>query len=372
MKKRILFILENLRGGGAEKVLLDLLRRFDYTHYHVTLLVAYPEGTYRNDIPKEVELIKLYNKNHTFCRKAFRYYKRYGGFSFMLKYQLQKRIKDSYDVVISFLEGRSLLLHSLIKDRGEMNITWVHCDLSTYHWTTAAFPDLAAERACYASMDNIVFVSRQAMDGFSKVFDLSVPTVCIYNIVDVAHIRELASKKELPRTCFTVTAMGTLNKVKAFDKLVYVAKRFKDAGYSIKFQIIGEGDSEKQLRKLCDELCVQHMMNFSGFMSNPYPYLKVSDIYVSTSLSEGFSLAIGEAMSLGVPVVATRTAGATELLAGGEYGVLTEFDEESIYYGIKTLVDDDTLRQSYVQKSLQRSEAFAVAQTMKKIYELFA
>lgn len=371
MKKRILFILENLRGGGAEKVLLDLLRRFDYTHYHVSLLVAYPEGTYKNDVPKEVELVYLYNKNHTFCRKAFRYYKRYGGFSYMLKYQLQKRVKDSYDVVISFLEGRSLLLHSLIRDKGRINITWVHCDLSTYHWTTAAFPDLSSEKACYAAMDKLVFVSHQAMDGFSRVFNLTVPTTYIYNIIDTEHIRALAEKEEIAYPCFTVTSMGTLNRVKAFDKLVHVAKRFCDAGYSIHFQVIGEGDSEKQLGKLCEELGVQHLFCFSGFMNNPYPYLKGSDIYVSTSLSEGFSLAIGEAMCLRVPVVATRTAGATELLDEGRCGILTEFDDEAIYNGIKALVDDEELRKRYAEKALQRSEIFGADVIMQQVYSLF-
>lgn len=371
MKKRILFILENLRGGGAEKVLLDLLKRFDYIQYHVTLLVAYPEGVYKNDIPKEVEIVYLYKENHTFCRKAFRYYKRYGGFSYMLKYQLQKRVKGSYDVIISFLEGRALLLHSLIKDKGKMNITWVHCDLSTYHWTTAAFPNLSAEKACYAAMDKIVFVSHQAMDGFSKVFNLPVPSTCIYNIIDTEYINALAEKEKITYPCFTVTSMGTLNKVKAFDKLVYVAKRFCDAGSPIHFQIIGEGDSEKQLRKLSEELGVQHMFRFLGFLSNPYPYLKSSDLYVSTSLSEGFSLAIGEAMCLGVPVVATRTAGATELLDGGVCGVLTDFDDEAIYNGIKALVDDEVLRQRFAESALRRSGLFAADEAMQQVYGLF-
>ena len=371
MRKEILFIIENLRGGGAEKVLLDLLRRFDYTHYHVSLHVAYPEGVYKNDIPKEVELIFLYKKNHTFCRKAFRYYKRYGGFSYMLRYQLQKRIKNSYDVIVSFLEGRALLLHSLIRDKGGMNITWVHSDLSTYHWTMAAFPSLSAEKKCYATMDKIVFVSHQAMNSFSNMFALSVPATCIYNIIDTKHIQALAAKEEISYPCFTVTTMGTLNRVKAFEKLVYVAKRFSDAGYSIHFQIIGEGDKEEQLKKLCHDLKVQAQVHFLGFMNNPYPYLKSSDMYVSTSLSEGFSLVIGEAMGLGVPVAATRTAGATELLDEGRCGVLTEHDEEDIYKGIKMLVDDERLRSEYAEKALRRSEIFAVDKIMQQIYGLF-
>lgn len=53
-----------------------------------------------------------------------------------------------------------------------------------------------------------------------------------------------------------------------------MAKRFSNAEYPIRFQIIGEGDYERQLKKLCNELGVQNMVSFLGFKDNPYPYLK--------------------------------------------------------------------------------------------------
>lgn len=370
VKKEILFIIENLRGGGAEKALVDLLQRFDYTRYNVSLCVAHLGGVYQNDIPEEVNIIPLYKENHSLCRKAFRYYKRY-GFSYMLKFQLQRRIKLSYDVIVSFLEGRSLLMHNLIKERGKQNITWVHCDLLTYHWTTSAFPNLTAERACYTNMDKVVFVSHEAMKNFSELFQLSVPSICIYNLIDAVRIRKLAAEEEIPHTCITVTSIGTVNRVKAFDRIVRVAKCFQQENGPIRFQIIGEEDDERQLRALCRELGVQDSVSILGFKNNPYPYLKSSDIYVSTSLSEGFSLVICEAMSLGVPIVATHTAGASELLENGEYGVLVEQDDEAIYRGIKRLVDDKQLRRQYAEKAALRSENFNADETMQKIYELF-
>ena len=106
-------------------------------------------------------------------------------------------------------------------------------------------------------------------------------------------------------------------------------------------------------------------------MSNPYPYLKESDIYVSTSRSEGFSLVICEAMCLGIPVVATPTAGAVELLDGGEYGVLVGYDDDSIYQGLKKLINDKQLRQQYAKKAILHSEIFKADEVMRKVYELF-
>lgn len=370
MRKNILFIIENLRGGGAEKALIDLLERFDYTRYDVSLCVGYLEGIYQNNIPEKVKLITLYQANHSFCRKAFRYYKRY-HFSYMLKYQLRKKVTESYDVIISFLEGRSLLLHNLIRCQGKINITWVHCDLLNYHWTASAFPDIQSEKNCYTHMDKVVFVSQRAMQNFFEKFQMFVPSVCIYNIVDINHIQRLAADEKVEHSCFTVTSIGTLNSVKAFDRIIRIAKRFQEESYHIRFQIIGEGGEEKLLKKQCCELGVQDTVFFLDFMNNPYPYLKESDIYVSTSRSEGFSLVICEAMCLGIPVVATPTAGAIELLDGGEYGVLVGHDDDSIYQGIKKLINDKQLRQLYAEKATFRSDIFNAEEVMRKVYKLF-
>ena len=160
-----------------------------------------------------------------------------------------------------------------------------------------------------------------------------------------------------------MTSIGTLNSVKAFDRIIRIAKRFQEEGYHIHFQIIGEGGEEKQLKKQCCELGVQDIVSFLGFMSNPYPYLKESDIYVSTSRSEGFSLVICEAMCLGIPVVATPTAGAVELLVG--------YDDDSIYQGLKKLINDKQLRQQYAKKAILHSEIFKADEVMRKVYELF-
>lgn len=370
MRKKILFIIENLRGGGAEKALIDLLERFDYTRYDVSLCVGYLEGIYLNNIPEKVTLIALYKENHSLCRKAFRYYKRF-HFSYMLKYQLKRKVTEYYDVIISFLEGRSLLLHNLIRRQGKINVTWVHCDLLNYHWTTSAFPNFRSEKDCYAHMDKVVFVSQRAMKNFFEKFQISVLSACIYNIVDAVRIQSLAAEENIKHPCFTVTSIGTLNSVKAFDRIIRIAKRFQEEGYHIHFQIIGEGGEEKQLKKQCCELGVQDIVSFLGFMSKPYPYLKESDIYVSTSRSEGFSLVICEAMCLGIPVVATPTAGAVELLDGGEYGVLVGYDDDSIYQGLKKLINDKQLRQQYAKKAILHSEIFKADEVMRKVYELF-
>lgn len=72
MKRNVLFIMPAMLNGGAEKVLIDILKNFDYTKYNVSLLLECKEGPYINDIPDEVELIYLHKKN-LWIERFYRY-----------------------------------------------------------------------------------------------------------------------------------------------------------------------------------------------------------------------------------------------------------------------------------------------------------
>lgn len=112
-------------------------------------------------------------------------------------------------------------------------------------------------------------------------------------------------------------------------------------------------------------------VHFLGFQEIHTPILKESDIFISTSISEGFSLVICEALVLGIPIVATNTAGALELLEGGEYGVITEQNDLSIYVALKKYITDETLRTEYHKKSLLRANIFEVQSVMSRFMKLF-
>lgn len=374
-KKKILFIIESLRDGGAEKALIEMLSNFDYNYYNVSLCVifsgeAYWNGTYWKEIPKEVKTIVLYKKHNSFCRKSFRFYKKY-GFATLLSFQLKRKTENQYDTIISFLEGRSLLLHNIIRKRARNNITWVHCDLANNHWTVRDFHSLKHEIKCYSNMDEIIFVSSQIMENFSNTFKIKTPKRCIYNIVNYERINKLALLQPIKHESFTITCIGSLYKVKAYDRIIRVARLLKNENLQIHFQLIGQGEEEVNLKKLCTELDVQDLVSFVGFKQNPYPYLKNSDIFICPSLSESFSLVICEAMCLGVPVIATKTAGALEVLENGKYGIIAEQNDASIYLSIRKMIDNTELRKYYQQKAQLRAKVlFDTNKVLSQIYKV--
>lgn len=369
-KKKLLFIIENLRPGGAQKALVTLLSHLDCQKYRVTLCVLNSEGVYWDQIPPHVKVVVLFRMDSPFLHRTFRRYSKYGS-TLLMSFQIKRKIGLSYDAIVSFLEGRSLLFHGLVRKRARKNITWVHCDLPQFHWTQTSFFDAADEMNCYAHMDRIVFVSEHAMNSFSAAFDIDVPRSCIYNLIDVKPIRPTEEPVSTQKRSITITAIGSLTPVKAFDRVVRVARMFKDVGYDCCFQIVGMGADELSLKQLCDELDVRDRVVFPGFLDNPTPTLQNSDMLVSTSLSEGLPLVICEAMCLGIPVVATRTAGAEELLGANEYGLIAEQNDRSIFEALKLLIDDPALRRHYAAKASDRADLFERDKVLSQIGMLF-
>lgn len=373
--RKLMFIMESLAGGGAERAMIELLNNFDYTKYSVTLCVIFGSGIYTTRVPSQVQLINIFVDGDSSFRvslkeRALASYRKRGS-TWLMNYLIKRKVRQrKYDAIVSFMEGYPVIFHSLICGWSPRNISWIHCDLSTYHWTRNFFRDLRDERYCYEKMDELVFVSSNAMKAFEYLYDISVPKECIYNVIDVERIRGLAEEFNVTYDRLTITLIGSLYKVKGYDRIIRVAKMLKDDGYSFRVQILGNGEELEALTQLKNEMGVSEEVSFLSFRKNPYPYLKQSDIFVSSSLSEGLPLVICEALALGVPVVATKTAGSMELLDDGKYGVLAEQDDHSLYEAIKKLMDDIELRDYYREKAGARAKIFEVQQTMQKVYNI--
>ncbi len=105
--------------------------------------------------------------------------------------------------------------------------------------------------------------------------------------------------------------------------------------------IIGEGYYKSSLKKLVKKLKLENFITFKGFVKEVEEELTNFDIYVQPSLSESFGLAIVQAMSLGLPVVATNTGGIPEVVTEGKSGILVELGKpEALADGILILLRD--------------------------------
>lgn len=363
MKEKVLFIYGSLGGGGAERVLIDLLSNIDYAKYEVDLCLIINQGILLPEVPKQVNIIALWEDYNLFYKIAYRLSKWFGNNS-MFRHILKEKITKQYDTEISFLEGIPLKLHALMKTEAK-KITWVHCDLFNFPYEAKQFAE-GEEILAYNLMDTIVCVSSDAMKAFVKRFPSCTSNIkVIYNPIDSDKILRLAvDGQEKSIAQFTIVTVGRLTPQKKMDRVIRLASRCKQEQIKVRFQIIGDGESKEELFALRRALDVEDVVEFIGFVRNPFPYIKNADMLLLSSGYEGFGLVVCEAMCLGVPVVSTKTAGPTEIIENNKYGILCDHDDESIYIAVKRMIEDENLRLYYKEEGLHRAKDFSVKNTL--------
>lgn len=374
MKQKLLIIQYSLAGGGAEKVLCDILNRFDYERFDVTLLLFQKYGVYLSSLPKEVKLrvfdpdVKLLGWRLLFNRWTEKLCPR--NIWPKLKLWRALGLSPRYDCIISFMEGWSVAMHSRLQSRARRNISWVHTDMSANHYSAGFFENRDEEISAYKGMDEIIFVSESARSAFFKLFERDFPSRVIYNLIEKDNIVKLGSEPcPISRSYkFVICNVGRLTAQKRQDRLIrVVAGLWHEYGVDVEAWIVGEGELDADLRQLAVDLKVDDRIVFCGFLANPYPLIKNSDAFVLTSDAEGLPVVISEALCLGKPIVATAITGPTELLAD-DAGILTSKDVDDIAHQIKTLLEDHKRRDHYASTALRRSETFCPERTIDQIY----
>ncbi len=279
-KKRILIIQESLGGGGAEKVLCGILNKFNYSIYDVTLLLWSKTGIYLDKLPKNVKIVCVFGQRHHFFEKLlFRTPEWIGDYVVEFFLKRLKIYSQRFDVIVSFLEGVSARLHSLMLNQGFRNISWVHIDMDKNRWSDRYFPYERAEKF-YDTINNVVFVSEGAKTAFERVFKTGSRHSVIYNIMEPSEIRRMGSESiEKIEAKFTVCCTGRLVRQKRYDRVVRIAAILKNLGYEILFRIVGDGPLKGDLIRLVKEYGVEDMIELVGFQSNPYKYMSSADMF---------------------------------------------------------------------------------------------
>lgn len=343
-KIRILFCIDTLGGGGAEKLLIDILKRFDYEKYAVDLLVLFEEGIYFADIPEEVSWF----------------------------FPGSEKVKNRfYDIEVAFLEGLAV---KYIAERGSVavKIAWVHIDLYNFHWTKSFYKSDEHEYEVYQKMNKIIFVTENIKRQFERLFGgIHAELLVIHNFIDQSDLLKKSEGYKVSKRKFTLCSIGRLTPMKGYLLLIQTVHRLVDDGLDFDLWIVGEGEQRMVLEDLIQERSLSNIVFLQGFHKNPIPFLKEADVFVSSSSVEGFSLVIGEALCLGKPVVATKNAGSEEVLDGGKYGMLIEQGDDFLYKALKNVIQSESLRFDLRSKASERSGWFDVSKAMDKIYNVF-
>ena len=380
-KIKIMFMNNNLYGGGAEKILQTILNNLDQNIYDITLYGVKNEILDHTLYPKNITYRSVFNGSHKggklflkalvpLANKVKLYV--YNNLSPKLFYKWF--IKGTYDVEVAFIEGYSTKIIGG-SPNPSTKIAWVHIDLEANHWTNICYKDLQDEIAAYKNFNHIVSVSKSVQDAFSRKFNLTDNLVVKYNPLDQEDIKTKSKLNESvninANKNLTLISVGRLEPQKGYDRLIKVTSKLRDEGLVYNLKIIGEGNKRNELEQLITTNNLSGSVELLGFQSNPYQFIKAADIFVCSSRSEGFSTVVTEALILEKPIVATNCAGMHELLGDSEFGLLTENSEDALYKGIKEILTNNDTLQHYKQQSIVRGQDFDIKKTMKEVEKLW-
>lgn len=362
-----------LAGGGAERTLVNLLHKIDYTRYYIHLIVVSKTGPYVDQIPDEVDVTYLIQNN--FFARVRGYLHRTFDFKGFFQSKM-KSLDKEYDVGVSFLDSNftNLLFYT---DKIKKRVAFIHSSYKTHNNYERFYRHEKYQNKLkknrYSKLDAICFVSDDSMEEFKEVFGEYPNMQVIHNMIDAETVRAKALKDSNIKLGerFSMCAVGSLIPVKGIDRLIKAASRLKKLGYEFEIHIIGRGPEEQNLKRLVQSLDLESDVIFHGFLKNPYPVMKHSDLFVMSSLSEALPTVLCEAMILGIPSLVTNCSGCRGLVKNGEFGMMAEQDEKDIADKMKELMDKKDLLLHYEKKSLERSKIFDDERILQKYYNIF-
>ncbi len=369
-KKNIGLLIPNLHGGGAQRVVsnlsLHLPDRFNiYIIVHDSSCIDYPyQGTL-------LDLAEGHQDNIL------------GKVKILFKRIIKlRRIKKKYklDTVVSFMEGPNIV--NILSGGKSRNIVSVRNNISDSYQDFYGKVYKILIRFLYPHADRIVVVCKYVKEQLWREYGVPEELIdFIYNPLDLQNIAT-KMKEELPAEYSNVfnhpviINVGRLNVQKGHDMLLKSFKLVREQVSDVRLIIAGKGEREKELKNLVSKLGLTGSVIFTGFQENPFQFIARSDVFVFSSLYEGFGNAMVEAMACALPVISFDCrAGIREILAPEsdyrqeakeieytDYGVLVPPENvELLAEAMLTLLNNKDLQQKYRKLAIERTRDFSLA-----------
>lgn len=358
MKKKILFVIPEYSHGGTNKSLESFLSVIDENRYEIAIFCLYEDGgiLYKNIFKPYIvskSLLYVLAHDNVITRKVMgvaMYLLKNLSFNWLYRYEanrLQRKYK--FNTVIAFQEGSATQFVSLI-NHPVNKIAWVHCD---YASRFAAIGKMS-ELSLYCLYNHIVSVSYSAVHSFNSIYpELKDRTKCIYNLIDSSSILQQSSQDinfEKQDNCFNLISVGRFVAVKQFGLIPQIVQRLKLlTKKSFCWYIVGDGNERNMVESIISSMGLNKNIKILGAKDNPYPYLKQSDLYVCTSLSESFSYTIAESKTLHVPVLTNDFPVANEVVSPNEGWICNVKDMPFV---LKDIIEDKDCIYSNVKKTI--------------------
>ena len=377
--KKILFVIDSLNCGGAEKSLVSLLSLLNKDKYDISLWMLSPGGAFLSLVPNHITLVSQPKYNTI---EKIKFYIGRILFSIMIRLKKVFHIKEhgaetlwknmgwtmkvpkgEWDIAFAYQQGvpTYLVAEKIIAKR---KFAWVNADIFKAGY------NIKFNSKFYHKFDAIAPVSSileklmiDKMPEFSKKYQV------VYDVLNPNVIHELSMEPvqnlRISKDEWIIVTTGRLVPPKGYDIAINAASLLKKSGLNFRWYIIGEGPERINIEKWKQEMNVDSEVILLGEQKNPYAYMSQSDIYVQTSKFEGFGMTIGEAKILGKPVVSTNFDVVYNQLTHEVNGLISNMNGGSVAENILRIIQDSSLRESIIENIKTEKNETSISELAK-------
>tara|TARA_B100000508_G_scaffold98015_1_gene76871 strand:- start:25595 stop:27883 length:2289 start_codon:yes stop_codon:yes gene_type:complete len=358
----------SLQGGGAEKV-LSILANYLVAKYKVTLFLL--ENRISYSIPENVEVVVLQKPLIDSELPIVKFF----DIPFYIK-QLAKEVRNrKIHTLLSFLNRPNYIACGVKKNVPGLKVVVSERSYSSLEYEGSSFQNRVSKyliRRQYPKADLIITNSKATGKDLNLNFGISENKLrTIYNPVKTGI--DAVNRNTKINDEVTFLCIGRLDKNKNHQLVLRALSNIKDQ-VNFRLLIIGDGKEKTSIQELSKELGIENRVKIFPFTSDLQKYYQQADIFILSSLHEGFPNVLLESMIYSLPIISSDClSGPRELLAPNsneyeilsrgfareEFGILyTSNNIQSLSDAILNLVHDAELLSQYASKSKDRIKDF--------------
>lgn len=376
MKKKILFVNDEMVMGGVARILSNVLKRFNLDEYDVDVLILHPHGELLNEIPSGINRIHSsgffdavdVNLKVAFSQKrwldiyrklVFLFFMKTGLIKPLIKSQRKRLLHKTYDIEIAAKEGFCTIF--VANGDSKRKINWIHIDYSAMNYSSH---HMGIMLDSLSNIDLNIAVSMRAKGAFKDLFKVD-NIISIRNLMDTSGLIEKINEVcDIPydSNVFNLVCVGRFHAQKAMDRLVYAMASLKETNISAHLYLVGDGELKVACEMLAKQLGVYEMITFTGSKRNPMPYIKQADLFLLPSLYEGYPTTIIESFFAGTPVLACDVSGVQEQISEGVNGWIVKNDLDAFITKLNEIAKNQEvlipMRKSLINYSYDNDSIF--------------
>ncbi len=360
--------------GGMESVSIQLLKAYNRDKYQICPIVLIKPDVYENIFIQKLRETEIQYFTVNLASKVHNRWEHILSISPIIKLVYKTIQENNFNLIHSNGTLADFISIPISKLKGIPIISTCHGYIMNKDkklWMSNRI-DMFMLKYC----DRIIAVSQEIMDDLARSGIDKSKIVVIQNAIEIpkglnnlGRREEKRQKLSLGREELIIGYVGRLSEEKGIGYLIEAASILKKRTVSFKLIILGDGPKMNELKLMTKSKGLEKEIYFTGYQRNIEEWLPILDIFVLPSLMEGTPMALLEAMSLGIPVIASSVGNIPRIIDSGINGILVNpGDCKGLSKSIEMLRNDPKLRKKMATEAVNTIEKrYDVNEWYKKI-----